>query len=612
MKRIVQYCCFSLLFGAFFAPLSVLSEEIAANNEHVLKLPPAREELLRQEYKPGFAGSFLSGNFARNQQDMDKASYYLEQSLKSSPKSERFVLDTIRAHVLAGNIRKAEELAKALPEAAKAEPMPALLLAISHFETRQYDEALTFLARTKDSGLIGIVKPAMIAWIKLAQNPHEDAIAGMDEAVMKSGFFAPFLHYQQALMYELAGNYKKARSHMEKAVGNPETAPYRVVDMLARLYIRIGAVEQVKQLIAQFNEANSEAVFTLDYNDVLKGKTGAEIANANYGMAELFFTTASILFGEDISIETLAYLRLALHLRPNFAPAQFMLAHMYEQQKSYERALTIYNSIRPGNIFFERGQLRKALNLDALGRFDEAISALDKISKTKPDDIAALITKADLLREKKRYVLAADIYSQALARVGNAKPAHWSIYYARGICYERTGDWKHAESDFLMALQLEPEQPDVLNYLAYSWLVMGKNISKAREYLQIAVDARPEDAHIVDSMGWAHYIAGDFKQAIEYLERAVELSPTDAAINDHLGDAYWRYGRALEARYQWRRALRNKPDMPLKKEIRAKIENGLPPFLHQQNLGVTQEGIRPESQYIRRARSKPAQPVSVE
>jgi Flp pilus assembly protein TadD len=134
----------------------------------------------------------------------------------------------------------------------------------------------------------------------------------------------------------------------------------------------------------------------------------------------------------------------------------------------------------------------------------------------------------------------------------------------------------------LHALTLEPNQPDVLNYLAYSWLVMNKNIVRAREYLDIAVEMRPDDAHIIDSAGWAYYLSGDFNKAVEYLEKAAGIIPDDATINDHLGDAYWRVGREVEARYQWQRALQFDPEEAAAKAIREKLKSGLPAFLPQQ------------------------------
>ena len=100
---------------------------------------------------------------------------------------------------------------------------------------------------------------------------------------------------------------------------------------------------------------------------------------------------------------------------------------------------------------------------------------------------------------------------------------HWRLLYARGIAYERTKRWPQAEADLLKALELEPEQPFVLNYLGYSWVDQGLNLDRAKAMLNRAVELRPEDGFIVDSLGWAYFRLGEHDKAVTYLERAVEL-----------------------------------------------------------------------------------------
>ena len=150
------------------------------------------------------------------------------------------------------------------------------------------------------------------------------------------------------------------------------------------------------------------------------------------------------------------------------------------------------------------------------------------------------------------------------------------MLYARGIAHERGGRWKDAETDFLAALKLAPEQPYVMNYLGYSWVDQGINLDEARRMIERAVQLRPNDGFIVDSLGWVLYRLGDYAGAVGQLEKAVQLQPTDATINDHLGDAYWRVGRVQEARFQWRRALSMKPESALLAAIERKLKSGLP------------------------------------
>ena len=160
--------------------------------------------------------------------------------------------------------------------------------------------------------------------------------------------------------------------------------------------------------------------------------------------------------------------------------------------------------------------------------------------------------------------------------VGTPGKSDWTLYYFRGIAYERSKQWPLAEADFRKALELYPDQPLVLNYLGYSWVDQGINLDEGLRLLRRAVELRPEDGYIIDSLGWANFRLGRFEEAVRDLERAIESKPGDPVINDHLGDAYWRVGRKLEAHFQWNHARDLKPEPEDMERILQKIEQGLP------------------------------------
>ena len=145
---------------------------------------------------------------------------------------------------------------------------------------------------------------------------------------------------------------------------------------------------------------------------------------------------------------------------------------------------------------------------------------LREMAAEDPTTVEPLVTLGDILREEERFDEAAKVYSRAVDRLGPSNARHWPLYYSRGIAYERAKDWDAAERDFLKALELQPEQPFVLNYLGYSWVEQGEHLSEAFDMIEKAVEQRPDDGYIVDSLGWAHYRLGDYGEAVKYLERA--------------------------------------------------------------------------------------------
>jgi Flp pilus assembly protein TadD len=216
------------------------------------------------------------------------------------------------------------------------------------------------------------------------------------------------------------------------------------------------------------------------------------------------------------------------------------------------------------------------------GRVDESIAALRDTVAAYPRSIEAHTSLGDMLRRDSRFAEAGAAYDGALALVAHPEQRHWPLFYQRGIAFERSDQWPRAEADFLKALELEPDQPLVLNYLGYSWVEMGENLAEAQAMIEKAVEQRPGDGYIVDSLGWVLYRLGDFAGAAEQMEKAVELKPADPVVNDHFGDALWMIGRRFEARFQWKRALSFEPEETDAERIRRKLATGLDAVLEEE------------------------------
>src|SRR5437588_7574763 len=214
-------------------------------------------------------------------------------------------------------------------------------------------------------------------------------------------------------------------------------------------------------------------------------------------------------------------------------------------------------------------------NRDALERTDEAKMPLQKLTAERPGDVGAVMALGNILRVRKDFAECADAYTKGVNTLKQPQKANWLIFYFRGICFERSKQWAKAEADFKHALELSPEQAHVLNYLGYSWIDQGVNLDEGMRMIRRAVEQRPDDGYIVDSLGWAYFRIHNYDEAVKQLERAVELKPEAPTINDHLGDAYWKVGRTLEAAFQWAHARDLKPDPEDLNKITEKLRTGL-------------------------------------
>ena len=237
-----------------------------------------------------------------------------------------------------------------------------------------------------------------------------------------------------------------------------------------------------------------------------------------------------------------------------------LLGDIYVDTKQYQNAINAYEQTPPGSALRVNADTEIAVNLQRMERTKEAQEKLKAIVARDPKNYDALVTLGNVYRSNEKFALASETYSAALALLAKLEKDHWRVLYYRGIAYERQKIWDKAETDFRKALSLSPDEPLVLNYLGYSMIEKKINLSEALKMVKKAVELKPNDGYIVDSLGWAYFQLGDYEEAAIQIERAVDLNPADPIIGEHLGDAYWRVGRTLEAKFQWQHAKDNGPE----------------------------------------------------
>jgi len=274
----------------------------------------------------------------------------------------------------------------------------------------------------------------------------------------------------------------------------------------------------------------------------------------------------------DIS---LLFTRLALDLRPDFELAMLMEGDLLTTLGQPQLSNEAYAGLPENSVVYPTAQLRVARNLEELGQIDASAHVLEAMVDHHIAPLDSLLALGDLYRRQSRWPDAVHAYDRALPLLQGNAQNEWPVLYARGVALERSNQWPRAEADFLHALEIQPNEPEVLNYLGYSWVEQGTNLPRATQMITKAASMRPDDGFIADSLGWAFYRSGEYGRAVETLQHAVALVPGDATINDHLGDALWRAGRQEEARFQWQHALLSHPDPDLKAQLDAKLsQNG--------------------------------------
>jgi tetratricopeptide (TPR) repeat protein len=535
------------------------------------KVPAKSEAELKAD-----PGSYLASRFAQLQNDHRNSTDFIRDALAADPENLELKRQYYHLLLIEGNVDEALTVAKTITDKEILKSMASdVLTAVKMIKEKQYAEALPLIRSHDQGALNSIMMPLLTGWIKIGAQMIRGPVT-IEQIMGKDAKpDTPFVAYHLALMNDVLGHTKEASEFYAMASKEPHKTPFRIIETAQNFYLRSGQADKASTLIEKTKEGGKQ----LSFDASVKGPVTPIVRDARDGVAELFYSIGSILYGVNAAEDEIVYLRMALYLNPQFPAAQYLLAAGLEQMKNISEAIKAYERIEKTSPLYLRGQVRIAQIEHERGDTQAAMEKLESIAKNPSYSEEALLAKGDLLRDMERFSEAAAVYTKVIAEITTPEPSDWVKYYARGIAYERAGEWPKAEADFKRALELEPDQPDVLNYIGYTWLTMNRHIPEAKAMIEKALSQRPNDAHIIDSMGWAYYLTGDFEQALEYLEQAVELMPGDVTTNDHLGDVYWRLGRKKEARFQWERALIFKPDAKTQAIIEDKIKNGMPPFV---------------------------------
>jgi tetratricopeptide (TPR) repeat protein len=523
----------------------------------------------------GLAGSYLAARAAIGTNDYEAAARYYARALIRDGRNPELLQNAIVAQMGLGNLARAEPIARQMRSTGADSQIANLVLLTDRLAREDWTGTLDDFEAGMSVG--PLVDGLVEAWARYGAGDIDAAHDAFDAVADATGMPA-FGRYHAALARAAAGDMAAAEQIFS---GGEDGAEMRLTrrGLIARAQVlsQLGRNEVALSLIADTFGADLDPGLAALRARLAAGETVPFdlVRDARDGAAEVFFTVAGALRGEAQASYTLLYSRAAEALRPDHVDAILLSAGLLDQMEQYALATETYQRVPRDHPRFHVAEIGRAEAFERSEREDEAIAVLERLAETHGDQPIVHITLGDMLRRMERYADATPAYDRAIALFTEEREEHWVVHFARGITHEREDRWPQAEADFRKALELNPGQPSVLNYLGYSFVEMQENLDEAMEMIREAVAARPDSGHIVDSLGWGLYRLGRYEEAVEHMERAAELLPVDPIVNDHLGDVYWAVGRRIEARFQWNRALSFEPEPEEAERIRRKLDVGL-------------------------------------
>ncbi|NNL36548.1 MAG: tetratricopeptide repeat protein [Silicimonas sp.] len=500
------------------------------------------------------AGGYLAARTAIIGSDFAEAAQYFSRALARDPGNPTLLENAVTAYVGLGDMERAVPVARRLIQTGTNSQLAGLVLFADAARTGKWDTIQSDI----DAGLtVGPLFDGLTrAWSLVGEGRMSEALAAFDDVGANQGVEA-FGLYHKALALASVGDFEGAAEIFSGESGNTIRLTTRGLVAYAEVLSQLERNADAIELIAATFGTNLDP-FLEDVKARLEaGETLAfeTVRTPEDGLAEVYFSIASALQGEAQETYTLLYSRMATVLRPDHIDALLMSAELLEALERYDLATEVYDTVPRGDPSFHAAELGRAEALRRSGREDAAIEVLRQLTKSHGHLPLIHVTLADTLRGLEEFEASIKPYNDALALIDEPDEQHWIIFFARGISHERTDQWEKAEADFRRALELQPEQPQVMNYLGYSFLEMQTNLDEALDLIERAVALRPDSGFIIDSLGWGLYRLGRYQEAVAHMEKAVELMPIDPVVNDHLGDVYWAVGRGREAEFQWHRAL---------------------------------------------------------
>lgn len=567
--------CASLAIG-LIVPGAAFAQQKSVKKAESIRSGAVEYTPVDRKKEPRIAGNYLAARHASVERDASAAASFYRSALRGDPKNAELLDRAFISTLADGDIDEAVKLAEKILKADKANRVARLVVGVRALKQKHYASAQQNINQSVRGPITDLVAALLSGWAQMGAGDVKGAAASVDK-LTGPDWYPIFKDLHVGLMYDLANKAKEAGARFERAYKVDDSA-LRVVDAYGRWLSRNSTREATAKVYEAFDKKLARHPLVLEaLREVKAGKKMPPLVNSpQAGAAEALYGIGASLTRRGAEDLALVYLQLALYLEPTHALALLSLGDLYETVKRPQLAIKAYERVPAGSLLKRNAQIQLASNLDSAERSEEGIEILKELIAENPKDIEAIMALGNIERGKKKFAECGETYTLGIDALPEITEQSWVFYYFRGICFERSKQWPKSEADLKKALELKPEQPHVLNYLGYSWIDQGINLDEGMKMIRRAVEQRPDDGYIVDSLGWAYYRIGNYEEATKHLERAIDLKPEDPTINDHLGDAYWKVGRKLEAKFQWAHARDLKPEPDELPKIEAKIRDGLP------------------------------------
>ena len=561
-----KYLIFILLIFLFSA------KEVFAKEDKIL-------------YSKQNISNYLSGIVLLNQNKIEDSFKYLDKVNLLEDKHDIFNVQYIRTLVLLGKFDKAIDFSKSVWKKENFYFEADLLIGLDYFIKEDYVSAEKYFSRLNKISKYNLIFDdffgnIFISWIKAIEGNKNDSFKFLDKV---PEHFNNLKLIQESFL-ECYFDSDKTSDAFEKLIDRNGSNFSRYDFFLLNYYLSKKKINVAEKLINEKIKFDDPNILIKQSKIFFNNKKYKKITNyfncedPKDVIAEIFYVISNLYSSEELYQLSNFYLNLSFFLNDKFSPNKKLLAENLFFLKRYSESKKIYNSIKSIGPVYSWYASKSIARVSLITHDKEySVSKLKKeFGKLPSHNFEHYYELANFYKDNEHFEDAIKYYSLALENIDQNHYLVSKILDRRGTSFERLGKWIKAEKDLKESLKISPDQPYVLNYLAYSWIEKRINIEESFTMLNKAVSLKQNDPYITDSLGWAYFIKGNYINAEKFLQKAVKLLPLDPIVNDHYGDVLWMLNRKIQARYFWNYVLTlDNAEQKLKNDIAKKLVFGI-------------------------------------
>ena len=530
-----------------------------------------------KDFNHRYLSNYLSALVSFNNNNNKEALKYFNFSKKLLNEHEKFLKQYVFSLVEDDQVSKAIKQIKYSKNNNNSNFFEAsLLMTIDSYKEKNYLDALKYISEMESFQNNGTYEYIIYETLKSYTNLFINK--RLNEKTEKFGKLSLItIAFQNCYL-----NNDKTGTYFENLINVPGGEYSRYLFFYLSNIIENKNYNKAKYFVSEIDTLSSSLIISqaknwIDESNYKVFNNFFSCKSENDILAEFFCLIGNLYSSQEDYVKSNFYVNLSNYLNPKFYFNLSLLAENYFLNNNYDLAKKVLNEFSLNNEIYgwykikRIGQIvKESKNTEEFIKYIE-----NKFNKIENPNAKILFDMATIYKNNKKYKMAIKYYDEVLKKINDNSEAYADTLYRRGGSYERIGNYMMADSDLLKSLDIIPEDPYVLNYLAYSWLERNYKIDESIDMLKRAYKQKKNDPYIIDSIGWAYYLIGDYNEAENYLIQAVQLMPDDPIVNDHYGDILWKLDRKLQAKYFWENVLKlDSTEEKMKKNILEKLING--------------------------------------